>query len=93
MINTLWAFLAAAAWPLVRKVLVMLGIGVLTYGALTTLVNSIIGHAVANWGQLTGAALQLSSLGGIPECLGIICGALVARVAFLAVGKIGVITK
>jgi len=91
--TNLWAFLAAAAWPLVRKVLVMLGIGLITYGALTTLVNSVIGYAVSNWGQLTGAALQLSSLGGIPQFLGIVCGALVARVAFLAVGRIGVITK
>lgn len=91
--TSLWAFLASASWPLVRKVLVMLGIGTITYAALTTLVNSIVANAQANWGQLTGAALQLSSLGGIPQVLGIITGALVARVAFLAVGKIGMITK
>lgn len=91
--TNLWAFLAAASWPLVRKVLVMMGIGVLTYSALTTLVNSIVSNAQSNWGQLTGAALQLSSLGGIPQVLGIITGALVARVTFIAVGKIGVITK
>ena len=91
--SSLWAFLIAAVWPLARKVLVMLGIGIITYAGLTTLLNSLINAAVQNWGQLTGAALQLSSLGGIPQMLGIIAGAMVARVTFMAVGRLGVLTK
>jgi hypothetical protein len=67
----------------------MLGIGIITYEALTTLVGGVVDHAVSNWGAMTGAALQLCSLGGIPEVLGIITGALVARVSYVALGKIG----
>lgn len=88
----LWAFLLAAVYPLAKKVLIMLGIGWITYEALTALVNSVINAAVTNWGGVTGAALQLSSLGGIPQVLGIICGALVARVSFVLVAKLGKVT-
>lgn len=88
----LWAFLLAAVYPLAKKVLIMLGIGWITYEALTALVNSVISAAVTNWGGVTGAALQLSSLGGIPQVLGIICGALVARVSFVLVAKLGKVT-
>lgn len=86
------AFLTAAVGPLVRRGLVAIGVGVISYAALTALVNSIVSHAVSNWGQLTGAILQLCSLGGIPTVLGIITGAIVARVTYQAVGQLGRIT-
>ena len=88
----LGVWLLAMAWPLAKKVLTMLGIGWLTYEGITTLTNSVIQAAQNNWGQITGATLQLASLGGIPDMMGIICGALVARAALVAVGKLGKIT-
>jgi len=84
----LFVWLLAAAWPIAKKVLFMLGIGMVSYTALTTLINSVVSHAQSNWGQMTGAALQLSSLGGIPEMLGIITGAMVARASFAALGRL-----
>ena len=87
--TNLYAFLLAAAWPLARKVLVMLGIGTITYTARTALIASVVSHAQANWGQVSGAVLQLSSLGGIPQVLGIICGALVARGTFVILARLG----
>lgn len=91
--NSLSSLLLALGWPIVRKVLVMLGIGIVTYGAMTTLLNSVISQAQSSWGQLAGAALQLSSLGGIHQVLGIITGALVARVSVMAAGKLAVLAK
>lgn len=88
----MWSFLLAAAWPLAKKVLLMLGIGWITYEGLTLATNAVIQSAQANWGQMTGAALQLCSLGGIPDMLGIICGALVARASLMALGKLGKVT-
>lgn len=85
--------LLSLGWPIVRKVLVMLGIGVVTYGAMTTLLNSVIAQAQASWGQIAGVALQLSSLGGIPQVLGIITGAMVARVSFMVAGKLAILAK
>lgn len=84
----LFAWLLAAAWPIAKKVLVMLGIGMVSYTALTTLLNAVISNAQSNWGQLTGAALQLCSLGGLPDFLGIVTGALVARASFMALGRL-----
>jgi hypothetical protein len=83
------AWLLALAWPLAKKVLTMLGIGWLTYEGITTLTNNAIQAAQSNWGQMTGATLQLASLGGIPDMMGIICGAIVARAALIAVGRLG----
>lgn len=87
--SSIWAFLAAAVGPLAKRVLVSLGFGIISYTALTALVGSVISAAQSAWGGVAGAALQLSSLGGIPQVLGIITGALVARVAFKAVGHLG----
>lgn len=82
------AWLLAMAWPIAKKVLQILGIGWVSYEAVTTLTNNVIGLAVSNWGQLTGAALQISSLGGIPTVLGIITGALVARGSFIVTNRL-----
>lgn len=87
--GNLFAWLLLAVVPLAKRVLIALGIGFLTYEGLTTMANQVVGAAVANWGQMTGAALQLCSLGGIPEMLGIICGAFVAKAALFAVGHLG----
>jgi len=85
-------WLMALIGPLAKKVLQVLGVGVVTYGAMTTLVNSLIGHAQSNWGAMAGSALQIASLGGIPEVLGIVTGAVLARVSFLVVGRLAKIT-
>lgn len=86
---TIAAFLAAAVGPLAKRVLIALGFGIISYTALTALVASVVTQAQTAWGGVAGAALQLSTLGGIPQVLGIITGALVARVAFKAVGQLG----
>jgi hypothetical protein len=83
------AWLLALAWPLAKKVLVMLGIGWVTYEGITLLTNSAISAAQSNWGAMTGATLQLASLGGIPEMMGIICGAMVAKASLSAVSRLG----
>lgn len=81
-------WLLAIAWPVAKKVLVMLGIGFVSYAGISTLTSNVIAHAQSNWGAVSGAMFQLSSLGGIPDVLGIICGALVARASLMAVDKL-----
>ncbi|MDD2744263.1 MAG: DUF2523 domain-containing protein [Rhodocyclaceae bacterium] len=82
-------WLIALAWPIAKKVLVSLGIGIVTYGGLQ-MIGAQISDAVLNaWGQLGGYALAILSLAGIPECIGIILGGINARIALIAVGKIG----
>jgi len=70
----------------------MLGLGTITYAALTPLVNSIISNAQGLFGQVGGSVGQILALAGFPEAFGIIAGALVARVSFVALGRIGKVT-
>ncbi len=90
--GSIGAFLAAVVGPLAKRVLVALGIGVVSYAALSTLVGSVVSALQSNWGQVTGAVLAISSLGGIPQALGIITGALIARVAYQLLGQLGRVT-
>lgn len=81
-------FLLAAAWPIAKKVLVSLGIGWATYAGLTLIAEQIKGEVIAAWGQLGQASLQILTLGGIPQALGIILGGLTAGAAFMAANRL-----
>jgi len=44
---------------------------------------------LSSWGGVGGSALQIMSLAGIPESIGITLGALNARIALIAVQRFG----
>lgn len=77
--TTLAAFLISMVGPLVLKAITMLGIGVVTFTGVTVAVQGLIDMATTNWASLPSDILALASIAGIPQCLGIICGAFVAR--------------
>lgn len=83
------AWLLALAWPVVKKVLVALGIGVATYAGLQVIGAQIESSVLGAWGQIGGTTLQIATLGGVPEAIGIILGGFNARIAMVAYGKIG----
>lgn len=86
--GTLSAWLLSIAVPVVKKVLVALGIGTVTYAGLSVMGNMLVGHVVASWGQVGGATLQIATLGGIPQAIGIVLGAFNARLAMMAYGRL-----
>lgn len=77
--STLFTFLMAAVGPMVLRALTMLGIGTLTFTGVTAALTSLISMAQTNWASVPSDVLQLGAIAGIPECLGIIAGAFVAR--------------
>jgi len=85
----LFTFLLAAAWPIAKKVLVSLGIGFVTYQGMSLIADQIRNEVLAAWGQLGGATLQILTLGGIPQALGIILGGLTAGAALMAMSRLG----
>jgi len=85
----IFAWILAAVWPLAKKVLVSLGIGVLTYGGLSLIAQQVQNEVVALWGQVSGDMLAMASLLGIPQAFGVLLGAIMARVALIAVGRLG----
>lgn len=85
-----WAsFLLTAAWPVVRKVLAALGIGFLTYEGLGLIASQVIGEIQSLWGMQAQDVVQILSIAGIPQALGIFCGSLTARVSFIVASKLG----
>lgn len=81
-------WLLLAAWPVAKKVLLMLGIGWATYEGLGLLATQVQNEVVSLWGQMPSAFIQIGSLAGIPQAIGITLGAITARVSFVAVGKL-----
>jgi len=77
--GTLFTFLMGAIGPMVLRALTMLGIGTLTFTGVTAALDGLIAMAQSNWASVPSDVLALGSIAGIPECLGIIAGAFVAR--------------
>lgn len=80
-----WLF--AIIVPLVKKVLIALGIGVASYAALNTLASQVQSAVISNYGQMAETTLAILALGGINQAIGIILSAFMARVAMIAVGR------
>lgn len=82
-------WLLALVGPLVKKVLLALGVGVVSYAGLHLLGSQINAAVLGAWGGVGGSILQILSLAGIPEAIGITLGAINARIALIAVNKFG----
>lgn len=82
-------FLATSIGALVKRALVAIGFGTITYAGLQTAFDGVKTAVINNYGSMVGASLQLSDLAGVGTVLGILLGALAGRIALVAVNKIG----
>lgn len=83
-----WAtFLIALVGPLAVKVVTALGMSIVTFTGVTAALQGLIGMAVSNWASVPAGVLALSSLAGVPQGLGIIAGAMTARVGMWVVAS------
>lgn len=89
----LGAWLLLLIIPLGKKLLVGLGIGVLTYAGLSAIGTQIQSAIVSSWGGMGTVTLAILSLGGVTQSVGIILSAISARIAFVSIGKFGKITS
>ena len=74
------AFLMSMMGPLALRVLTAVGLSTITFTGVTVALQSMIDVAVTNYASLPSDILGLAGVAGIPQCVGIICGAMVARV-------------
>lgn len=72
--------LMGLAGPLVLRALTAIGLGTLTFTGVTVALQGLIDIAVSNYASVPSDVLGLAGVAGIPQCIGIICGAMVARV-------------
>ena len=75
------AWLMGMITPMAVRVLIGLGFCAVSFSGVQVGVNSLIASAQSNWSALPLTVLQLSSLSGIPEALGMIAAAYTARIA------------
>lgn len=77
----MWAFLASAIGPLAIRALVAIGFASVTFAGVKTGFDALVSTAQSNWSALPAAVLQLASLAGVPQALGLVLGAMSARIA------------
>lgn len=87
--STLGSFLAAAAGPLARRVLQAVGVGVISYAGLAVAVNAVVAELKAAYGQLVGPVADLLNLAGLGAALGIVLGAMIAKLSFTVTARLG----
>jgi hypothetical protein len=78
--NTLFAFLASAVCALALRVVAALGLGIVTFTGVDTVLSNLIASAQGNWSSGAADILGLASVAKVPECLGLLAGAMSSRV-------------
>lgn len=87
----LGTFLMSLAGPVVKKALQALGLGLVSYAAVATALNSALSAAKASWSGLAGDSLSLIQMSGMSTALSIITGALIARVGLMQLKKLEIL--
>lgn len=77
----LFSFLFSAVGPLVVKILVTVGISVLTLTGVESVLSELVAQVRSGYGGLPGAVLGLADMAGVGVGLGLILGAFNARLA------------
>lgn len=81
--------LAAAAGPIAKYVLASLGIGFISYVALTAVTGALIDHVEFTYRSLPASMLQIANLLGVGTAIGIVLGGIVARASYAAITRLG----
>ena len=76
---------------LAGRVLLSLGMGLISYASVLTVGQSLISDFSASWGAIPTATLSLLAMAGFPDSLGIIMGAYLAKLTLNILPKIGVL--
>jgi hypothetical protein len=80
-------FLLSITGSVAARVLTALGIGIISYAALSTLANQAVSAAETNYYSIQATVLALINMGGIGKSLGILTSALITKATMLAIKK------
>lgn len=84
-------YLASISAPIAKRVLVGLGIGVVSYVGLDAVFNQILVNAQSNWSAIPSGVANMMAIVGINDAIGIVFGALTTRLAMIQLKKLGVV--
>jgi len=88
---TIAAFLLSITGSLAARVLTSLGIGFMTFAALTTLASAVVSNATSSYQSMPATVLALVNLAGGGTGLGIILAAFVTKASLMAIKKLRVL--
>jgi Protein of unknown function (DUF2523) len=74
------AFLLALVQPIISRILVALGMSVVTFTGMSMVMDQITQAVQTAWGGLPGAILGLAGLAGLGQGLSIVFGAIATRI-------------
>jgi hypothetical protein len=90
---SLSAVLSSLAAPIAKKVLAALGMGVVSYAAINAALQGVTSALTSAYGSITGDLAAIISLAGFGQAMGIVLGAMAARLTFAQLNKLQVLTK
>lgn len=82
------ALLVGIASPVARQVLVALGFGFVTYVGLDTAITGAMNAAKASYGNIAAFPAAIIAMSGMNTAMGIVAGAIVARLSFVQLKKL-----
>jgi rhodanese-related sulfurtransferase len=85
--------LQSASGPIAKKVLSSLGFGVVSYAAIIAALEGVKTAVIASYGAISGDIAAILSLAGFGQAIGIILGALTARLTYAQLNKLQILTK
>lgn len=77
-----WIFANIGPWAI--QALLAIGFAGVSFAGVTTAFAGLISYAQTSWSALPSGVLQLASLAGVPQGLGLVFGAASARLAIWA---------
>lgn len=84
---TLATFLLSMTASIAMRALTAIGIGIFSYAAITTLVNTVITNFTNSYNSMSSVTLQIVNLAGFGQAIGIIFAGMVARASLMAIKK------
>ncbi len=89
----LGAFLSASMGYLAIRAAMGLGIGLITYGSVGIVLETLFSLAQGHYNNIPVFALQLINLSGFGQAMGMVAAAVGFRATFMLMAKLGVIPK
>lgn len=83
----IWAFILSIIVPLTKRILIAAGVGVVTYAGIDTAFSYAKDQVISSYGAMGADVANIVSLAGFGDSIGIVLGAIAARIALIAVSK------
>lgn len=93
LLGALFDLLYAGVGTLAGRVMTAVGVGWLTYSGLDLFVSQVVAMVKSHYGAMPGDVLSFLGLTGASEGVGIILGALVARVSLISLSRLAHLLK